>query len=362
MARQMAELLYADRARHFNEERRLCAEYLQSVSPDAATVHAAAVQARSLVETRRLAEREAASLVEREGRLSARFDEVTELVYKAKATEDERTEKLEFLSTLPALAEVDRDTTYYFRDLSKPKRSSSSKELSQATQTKAVVTSKRIQTGRETKLERDLLQAIQQTNETKTAIGRLLDGIEHRALDFTSDFSKSVSRLREEAKQLVAEAERLDQVSLGTVLELLSLRLRVMVLQREETEDSERLEREARYFADKETEIHMQLNNEVTELNQKFEKEIQERLRDYQQQLSSLSAQETRLLQRAQVMGDPDKSSSEVSALLQQEKEAKARYDKLRLRNRLEMEGFNNESLALRRRLAALEKNLRKRK
>lgn len=364
----MSELLYADRARHFNEERRLFAQYIQSVTPDAATVHATAVLARSRAELRRQSENERAALAEREGRLNSQFEEMTGLIYRAKATEDERAERLEHLSTLPELAEVERDTTYYFRDLSQPKdvpptrRSSSTGKLPETKPSKPTVTSKRIQTGRETRLERELFQGIREANEVKTAIGRLLESIEHRSVEYSSDFTRSVAGLRAEAMRLISEAERVDQVSHGTVVELLSLRLKVMVLQREELEDAERLEREAKYFNDKETEVHMQLNSEVSELNQRFEREVQDRLRDYERQLSSLAAQETRLMLRAQEIGGHEEAPSEITALRRQEEEAKGRYERLRQRNRLEMEGFNNESLCLRRRLAALEKHMKRRK
>ena len=364
----MSELLYADRARHFNEERRLFAQYIQSVSPDATTVHATAVLARSRVEMRRQWENEASSLAERESRLSAQFDEMTGLIYRAKAAEDERVERLEFLSSLPELAEVEKDTTYYFRDLSQTRdlaqarRSSSTGKFPATKLNKPAATSRRIQTGRETKLERDLLHEIKEVNEVRTAIGRLLESIEYKSVEYSSDFSRSVAGLKAEAMRLISEAERIDQVSHGTVVELLSLRLKVMVLQREELEDAERLEGEAKYFTDKEADVHMQLNSEVSELNQKFEREVQERLRDYQRQLSSLAAHETQLLQKAEKIGGTEELPAEITALRRLEEEAKARYEKLRLRNRLEMEGFNNESLALRRRLAALEKHTKRRK
>jgi hypothetical protein len=257
--------------------------------------------------------------------------------------------------------EIEKDTTYYYHDRSQQRRPTSGggKDKSDASKAAKPVALKRVTSGKEAKLEADLQREMREANELKTSINKYLDSIEGRSVQYTSSFSKSVASLKAEAERLLAEAERIDMVSYTTVVELLSLRLKVMVIQREELEDSERLEKEIKYYSDKETSLHMQLNNEVTELNRKFDKEIQDNLREYQQQLSALSLQEVKLLQKTSGATTGDSSSAEVAALEREEAAAKARYEKLRLRNQLEMEGFNTESLALRKRLLAIERQLK---
>jgi hypothetical protein len=357
----MSELLYSERISHFNEERRLVAQYLKSVTPDAATIHATVLHARNHSDIERIANEELAILREKESRLTTLFEQKTELIYKSKSAEDERLERISFLSELPPLMEIEKDTTYYYHDRSQQRRPTSggSKDKSDASKAAKPIALKRVTSGKEAKLEADLQREMREANELKTSINKYLDSIEGRSVQYTSSFSKSVASLKAEAERLLAEAERIDMVSYTTVVELLSLRLKVMVIQREELEDSERLEKEIKYYSDKETSLHMQLNNEVTELNRKFDKEIQDNLREYQQQLSALSLQEVKLLQKTSGATTGDSSSAEVAALEREEAAAKARYEKLRLRNQLEMEGFNTESLALRKRLLAIERQLK---
>lgn len=349
----MSEQLYIERVRHFNEERRLCAAYMKSVTPDAHTMHYTAVEAKNHYDSHRAIEEECKNLKDKEHKLSLQFDQKTELIYKAKASEDERSERIEFLSSLPPLVEVERDTTYYYRDSFaskvKPHELNSQKY-------KPPVSIKRIQSGKESKLEKEIQRETREINELKAAINNYLDSIESKTHQFSCTFNASVGGLKARARELVRESEALDLQAYNTVIDLLALRLKIMTIQREELEDSERLEKEIKYYMGKETSIHMQLNNEVTELNRKYEREIVDSLKEFQHQLHVFNTKESKLMQESKKVEEDNVGNCLIEDLLKEEAAAKGRYERLLQRNRLEMEGFSNESLFLRNRLVSIER------
>lgn len=361
----MSEVFYTDRASHFNEERRLFASYLKSVTPDAHTMHHASLEARSLSGTdeEEILAAQAEDMKVRAAHLSSLFDQKTELIYKAKVTEEELQERFEHLQKLPPLREIEPDVTYYYRDSTyiptTSKVSTSSKPS--VKQTLPPSSSRRKVTGSESKLEADLQGELREINDLKASINRFLDSIEGRKKRHINTFSSELSsgNTKQRVELLLDEAETVDLQKYRTVIELLSLRLKVMVIQREELEDAERLQAEMEFYSKKATSVHMDLNNEITELNWKYEKEVLESVREYKSQLEAFGALERKLLQQKRVIEDEKHAAEEVARLRVCESAAKERYERLKLRNQLEMEGFNNQSIALRQRLIVVEKQCR---
>lgn len=315
-------------------------------------MHYTSVEARKHADARQLLDAEGARLAEAEQRLTRVLEDRTALIYEAQVGEDERLERLLFLGRQTSLHGIERDTTYYFRDSQHRLEPSASKSTSRPTKASPLL--KRVQTGRETRLEKELTLETRVVNDLKKAIHRCLDAVEARAQSHTEAFDADTAQLRAAARGLVDEAMRVDLQSYHTVTELLSLRLKIMRIQREELEDSERLEREIEYYSARETAVHMQLNNEVTEMNRRCERDMADSMREYQAQLQALSAEEARLEQRAGAAAEEQGGASED--LAQELAAAKTRYEKLRRRNQLEMEGFSAESTALRQRLLSIER------
>lgn len=93
-----------------------------------------------------------------------------------------------------------------------------------------------------------------------------------------------------------------------------------------------------------------------------LQRELQDSRQELKAQLSVLNSEIVTLSRQEQLLVDKKRNITEREKQLQTIlQEAKARYSKLKRRHALEMEGYQNEALTLRKRLQQLKKVLDKR-
>ena len=130
-----------------------------------------------------------------------------------------------------------------------------------------------------------------------------------------------------------------------------------MVAQREEVEELEKLHSVKRSFIERESQVRNQLMADMRQMKRRLKAELQMSTKDFQLQLDSLKTKlEILRLQEKQANESFENANGKSDKLRQAFELAKERYEKLRRRNALEMEGFNNEANRLRSRFRQLEK------
>jgi len=167
---------------------------------------------------------------------------------------------------------------------------------------------------------------------------------------------------REEAAALISEVDRLDHQGFLSVSELLSLRLRISVAQREEIEELAQLKSDREFFAARETQMREQLLSDMALMKRRLKAEATNSTRDFHGQALALDTQLLKLRKKQnslqEEMHQVEKTGVDqlTAKLKDQLKFSEERYTRLRQRNALETEGYNNEAAQLKTKLAGLEK------
>lgn len=172
-----------------------------------------------------------------------------------------------------------------------------------------------------------------------------------------ADNSKAV---REQAERLISETDRLDYECYLAVSELLKLRLKIMAAQREEVEELEKLQHDKRVFLSRENQTKNQLINEMQLMKKRLKMELATSTDDFRHQLESLQRRiEAMYAKRKKTEEEILQASGNTEKYTRALTAAKDRYEKLKSRNALEMEGYNNEAIQLRKKLIKVKKSLK---
>ena len=165
------------------------------------------------------------------------------------------------------------------------------------------------------------------------------------------------------ANQLIAELHKSDLNCFSTVSEILKLRLKIMVAQRREVEETDRLHRDKEYFEEKEQEARRSLIVDTSTAKKRLDKELGETTKEFKRQLLDLDKQREEL-RKVGVKNEKTKTAKKDETVVLKERYAivRKRYETLRRRHALEMEGFNNEASILRRKIKSLQKSAKQAK
>eukprot|EP01034_Spumella_vulgaris_P021567 gene21567-27605_t len=174
---------------------------------------------------------------------------------------------------------------------------------------------------------------------------------------FLSCSDQDVETYYTEARALLEEDDKFEIQCFLAVSELLKLRLRISVAQREEVEELNRLQVDKRYFADKEEQTREQLMVDMNLMKRRVKEELEESNKQFTRQLAELDSQ-MRVLRKKEASITQEQSQTHMyeGKLIAALKEAREKYDRLRRRNALEIEGYQSEAAQLRARLAHVEK------
>jgi hypothetical protein len=138
-----------------------------------------------------------------------------------------------------------------------------------------------------------------------------------------------------------------------------------MVAQREEVDEIERLSRGKKFFEQKTENAKTQLMNDIKKMKNLLKLELAQASKDFSKQTHSLQKKcELMAVKEKKTQASYNKTIGSGMKLREENELAKERYEKLRRRNALEMEGYHNEATKLRTRLTnaqklyALKKNI----
>jgi hypothetical protein len=282
-----------------------------------------------------------------------------------------RQTQIEKLSQL--VQPVEHDITYIVRDVSnKPKSSkitpssrNSAKQLNSSsaisqeainelcTKPSSSVYSKFVKDGEVYELERNLEEITKRVASLTSSFMISLVQADDYSRSIVKDFHDELSEEKLQAATLSDEVDKLDYECFLSASELLRLRLSIFISQREELEEIAQLNREKEHYKQKERELQHQLSSEINLVKQKVDAELHQIKSNFSGQFKSLEDKMARLDKRKRKLtklktGEKMKSLTENIAL------SKDKYEKLKKRNALELEGYQSEINLLNQRLKQL--------
>lgn len=160
-------------------------------------------------------------------------------------------------------------------------------------------------------------------------------------------FETKRSKLRAESIEVLKELEKKEDQLFATILELLNLRLRMMVAQREEVEEREVLKNETEEYRRKEAELMCELNEQLDENKRQFDKDLAYQLNKYKRQLEK----STKKLNVLETFDQRKVTEQKDMKLVEKLEQSKVRYERLCRRHELELEGYTSEANALKNKL-----------
>lgn len=363
---------YAERVASFDRERHLFDQYIRLVKPEHNEAHDLEWESRNLQEEARLAKQAVASV---EQKLKIIQQEVITTTREMRELEAGQVLRKEQIERLVLLARpVGKDTTYIYRDLF-PKnhasdftgarspgkgKAATSKSIAEEQQEEANSLFRTIKTGEVVKLEqrihdetlrctsylRDLQMALQQAELER------LTTAQQQAILREDDVNTATNCWK--------EVDRNEFQGFFSVSELLRLRYRILVAQRQEIEELERLQHDKEAFVRKEEDAKTHLLEEMNSLQRATQRELSECHRSFEQQLADLDCRIMHWKDKEQrLLSLKEKTQSRERKLHDKLALAKERYFSLKRRNALEMEGYRNQLQQLRLAVKALEKLLR---
>jgi len=367
---QDTESFYRSRIASFENERRIFQEYIALITPSKGELHVLDWEYRQGISN-------AAAAVAERDRIEAELKRIRkdaalarEQIKTLTKTSDARRLQIESLSELSQ--PVQKDMTYLVSDRflhrnadpllvgtngllppkpptipdTKPKeRVPSSKLYGKSLRTGDIVQL-------ENKVEEETRRVTVLVHDLSTSLKEVNEGSARLDIAVT----EALETRRKEAASLVKDVDRLDYQGFLSVAELLKLRLKIMKAQREEVEELERLHEDKIFFAQKEAQMREQLVADMSLMKRRLRTEASTAAKDFQSQHEVLDELIKKLKRREWSLTQDQKESGnkyEQQAALSNQ--AKERYERLRRRNSLEMEGYNNEAKLLKAKLAKLE-------
>lgn len=354
---------YAERVSSFEKERNLFERYLRLIKPEHNEAHDLEWESRNLIEESRLAEQTAKGV---EDQLQQVQQEIAGVQREIQEMEHAHTLRQEQIDRLMLLARpVGRDVTYIYKEhfpVNHAVRTNKSKaaelkaaQAEQLDQTNMLF--KTIKTGEVVKLE----QRVHEETLRATTYLRNLQAAIRTVENERYEAKQSHHVVREEdvsaAEHLCAEVDRNENQCFFAVSELLRLRYRILVAQRQEVEELEQLHQEKESFVAKEEQTKRELLEEMSRLQRAAQWELMDVQRSFEQQLADLDSRIMHWRSKEQkLLSLKQKVHNNELKLQSRLQLAKQRYFALKKRNALEMEGYGNQLQQLRASLRKLDK------
>jgi coiled-coil domain-containing protein 77 len=352
------DTFYLNTINHFDDERRLFQQYIDSVTPNASELHQLDWDSRQRREDIESAKVEQEMVENELAKTDIKWKEAKVLLDDHKLERTSRQKQIDLLSQLSQ--PVEHDITYVYGDAfphSTVSSASSSSKFADPAEVKKMV-SRRYRTGEIVKLENQLTELnsviakntgalMLRVSELRAATKRI-DAGQHEAVKDDYDAAKSV----------IKDLENIDMNSFSTVKEILKLRLKIMSAQRIEVEENDRLHKDKEYFEQKELEARNQLINDTGVMKKRLDKELAETTKEYKRQLNDLDTQAEELKKVNKVEHKKNEKNNDIENLKIRHNIVKSRYNKLRRRHALEMEGYNNEVKILKKKIKNLYKQI----
>jgi len=355
---QESETYYMNCVNHFDDERKLFQSNIEYVTPNASELHLLDWDSRQRREDIEMAKVELDAVVKEVDLHTRKFNSARERLEDGKTSRTSRQKQIQLLSELQQ--PVEHDVTFVYKDRYPESRSSSAgsgSKFADPAEVKKMI-SRRYRTGEIVKLENQLSELNQVIAKNTGAL--MLKTVELRSGSAKADLTQddNIKGEYEKARNLIGELHKSDMNVFSTVSEILKLRLKIMIAQRREVEETERLHKDKEYFEKKELEARHSLIEDTNTAKKRLDKELDDTTKEFKKQLQELDKQGDELKRsNTRKAMKKSKKAGEVQVLKERYKIVRGRYEKLRRRHALEMEGFNNEANILRTKIKSLQKS-----
>lgn len=369
---------YAERVANFESERSVFNHYFRLIEPKRDDTYNLEWENRKLIEETRISQVEHAQLDEKIQAIQHDIEVMKQDIAQEHNSKIVRRQQIQRLEELAR--PVERDITYIvpdrfshnrnlpfennkvtFRDDGSSSRTGSGSGRA-ATKSATVDMLKTVKTGEviqlEARLQDETLRVTAYTQDIHTLVRNAVENRHLRAVHYAETHKGEIER----AKELWQVHDAADFQCFYAVAELLKLRFRIMIAQREEIEALETLQRERDDFKVREEELKSEILDEMNRSKKVMQQEVEESTRDFQRQLASLQERiEDQYRQRYELEAREAQMSMTEEKLHAHLQLLRDRYEKLRRHHSLDMEGYRSEIAMLEKKLQILAKNVKKR-
>ncbi len=242
---------FKDRVTHFEDERKFFADYVALILPDKQECHNLGWENRKLEDASFSAKVASDKLDLELSKIQTQITTVKADIATMRAAKESRLQQIARLSSLPQ--PIEHDTTYIIPEKFNTSLSSTSKMTQRKYDPlKNNNPYKLPRTGEITKLENRLNEETIRTSSYLQDLHVTLRSAEDEQFRVHNHKNEEAEQLYAKAKELLEVEDKYDIQCFLAVSELLKLRLRILVAQREEVEEVHRLQVDKQYFADKE--------------------------------------------------------------------------------------------------------------
>jgi cellulose biosynthesis protein BcsQ len=280
---------YVERIKHFDDERRLFNEYISLVHISPKESHMLGWETRQITEEINSAESQKKSSELELTIASEELERKRRELEEVRGSQGSRQQQIELLSQLSQ--PVEHDFTYIFTD----KYPSASKkgsvtgkvisDVANASGGHGGIGIKKLQNGEVIMMEKKLNEI---SSSCTSIVHRIIENsvISEEDLKFGhDDLIEQLSNSRVDAAKLITDVNRWERQSFSSVAELLRLRLRIMIAQREEVEEVSELHREKENFAMREKVAREQLLDDAKSAKKRLAVELKHTADEFNLQL-----------------------------------------------------------------------------
>ena len=286
-------------------------------------------------------------------RLNDELEHRTNELQEVKDSQVNRKKQIQLLSELSC--PVEHDFTFVFNDRFKLAANAVNKP-------KESVEGKKFRNGEVIRLEQKLAET-----------GKAVEHQIHKILENSTisddelkqgydELIEKVADARTNTESLITIVNKCDEQSFASVAELLRLRLKITIAQREETEEIVNLQKDKERFAVREQEVRQTIIEESRNTKKRLKAELDQTNKEFRKQLKEI---DDRIAKAKSVEEKVEKRHSEMATHSGNAMEShlllsRKRYKELKRRHALEMEGYSQEAKFLRQRMKAIEKQIMK--
>jgi len=369
------EYFYDDRIKNFDEERLKMTQYINLIKPNQRELHILQWEGRQQDENANILDHEILAYDEELQRINYKMDEAR--IELQNSSQKHIAQKVQIQRLNELSQPVQRDTTYLFDDkysytapidtkkkgkintlLPSQKNKDTKNEPSNVVPTH-LKSFKQQKTGEIVRIEGKLNDETKKLKSKYHDFQTLVHSVEGSIFENKENSNRLLETSRYEASRLISDNDRLDHQCYLSVSELLKLRLRIMIAQREEVEELDKLNEEKIDCEKSEIFLRNQLISDIQELRDNLKKDLEGREIEFSGQIEEVSKKCEKLKKKKNLELSNKKNLRSTKIIEKLEIDvayAQERYERLRRRNVLEMEGYNNEATMLRLRLSHIEK------
>lgn len=361
------DAFFADRVSHFTDERKVFSDYMTMIKLDQSEAHNLDWQNKSLQDGIDTTKSQLLSYDKEYKRLNDDIEKVRESLIVLKENKEIRLTQIKALSELQQ--PVQHDTTYFvperffISEKQKKLESVTSRNRKDGIQYGKVVdhVTRRIpKTGEIVSLEKQITDSTSRASSSLRTISSMLKEAEDERLRHRMAKNNELEPFFQHTEILLEEVNNYEMQCYMSVSELLKLRLRILVAQREEVEEMELLDNDRQFYDAREKKTKKQLFADMAMMKTRLKEELKEttieflrQSRELDKQLMTARSKETTVVEQTAARLAIDGTEQKLRNHLRM---VKTRYAKLVTRSKLEAEGCQSEMQLLTKKLRKLEK------